>query len=927
MTDPQRSNDEPPRNAEELFLAALDQPPARRDAWLVSACGDDADLLRKLRELLRSHDENQDGLLDAITADAFVEQVPTRIGVYNVSRLIDTGGMSAVFDAVHSQTGARTAVKLIRIGLATARQRVRLQIESELLARLNHPGIARLYDAGHAAVQYADGSTAQRMYIAMEYVDGDHIGRFCEATRPLLRDRVKLIVGVARAVQHAHESGVIHRDLKPANILVTADRVPKVVDFGIARLVGSERHVTVTGVVMGTPSYMSPEQMAGKHDRVSTRSDVYSLGAVLYELLTGKPPIEAPSALTPSAAFAMLNADPARAMTRNRDVPRDLDAVVHKALDREPERRYATARELADDLERWLDSRPVVARPHGIADRVRLQVRRRPKLMAGLAVGTLSLLTLGSLAAWQAVVAMRASKVAIEQRDEANRQRAEADRQRDEAVKQSARADREAKVASAVSAFFRDDVLGQANSSAQVNAGDEPDPNIKVSVALDRAAARLDKQLSIDPAVEANIRYAMGQTYTGIGKPREAAEQFKKATEVKGGFEPRSAQMFDARTQFATALADTGREREGCDLLRVIQAEAIEALGEENEIAIVARTNFTVLLAMLTEHGEAIPLMQRNLEVALRVLGPAHTETLSIRGNLAFSLAANGQLAEATKMREDIFEARKASQGANHPQTLLSMNNLARSCFDLGETERATQLTREALAISRKAMGEDHPTTITMMGNLATMLEKQGQLDEALALAREAYERRVRTMGASHPDTLLLADGLIDRLLEVRKPEEAFAIAQASYALAQQSLEPSDLTLHRIGRNVVLCLMRLNRWDEALVEARRTAKAHVDTLGVDSPFTLIAQDQVVQALMQLKRYDEAEPIARDNFERSRQSSRMPAGNRRALAVRFARCLEAMGRTEEAQSIRATTRPSTAPATAPSTAPSTAPRGP
>lgn len=906
--------------AEAIFLDALEQTPAARDAWLVEACREDRDLLEHVRNLLKMHEENNDGLLDAITAEAFSEQVPTRIGFYNVSRLIGTGGMSAVFDAVHAATGARTAVKVIRIGLATARQRVRLQVESELLARLNHPGIARLYDAGQAQVHYADNSIAQRMYIAMEYVDGQSINRFCESASLSIHDRAKLISGVARAVQHAHESGVIHRDLKPANILVTPDRTPKVVDFGIARLVGSEQHMTMTGVVMGTPSYMSPEQMAGRHDQVGTRSDVYSLGAVLYELLAGKPPIEAPSALTPSAAFAMMNAEPARVMTLRSDVPRDLDAIVHKALDRKPEKRYATARELADDLDRWLSSRPVEARPPDAIDRLRLQIRRRPKLTAGLFVGSVSLLTLGSLATYQAIRATRAEVVAIRERDEAtlqrqeaDRQREEADRQRDEAVKQSVRADQQAKIASAVTAFFRDDVLGQASSSMQVNAGDEPDPDIKVSVALDRAAARLDKQLSAEPAIEAQIRYAMGQIYLSIGKPHEAAEQFRKSTEIKDGFAAQSAEMFDARTQYATALSDCGEVREACNLLRVIDAEASTTLGEAHEIAIVTRTNFTLMLALLSEYDEAIPLMEKNLGVALRTLGPAHTETLSIRGNLAFSLAANGRLPEATKMREEIFEARKASQGPNHPQTLLSMNNLARSYLDVGEPQRATDMAREALAISRKAIGEDHPHTITMMGNLATMLEKLGQLDEALTLAREAYERRVRTMGEAHPDTLLSADGLVDRLLEARRPEEALALVQPAYELALKSLEPADLTAHNLGRGLVLTLMRLDRWEDALVEAQRVAGRHLETIGADSPHTMLAQDQVVQALMQLKRFDEAEPIARDTYERAKDSSRMPAGNRRALAMRLAKCLEALGRIDEAEALRATARPPTQPA--------------
>ncbi len=892
--------------AEEIFLSSLEQPSSLRDAWLVDACGEDLVLLGHLRELLLSHEENDDGLLDAVTAEAFSEQVPTRIGFYNVSRLIGTGGMSAVFDAVHSATGARTAVKVIRIGLATARQRVRLQVESELLARLNHPGIARLYDAGQAQVQYADRSTAQRMYIAMEYVDGMNIARFCEQKTLGVQDRVRLMMGVARAVQHAHESGVIHRDIKPANILVTADRTAKVVDFGIARLAGSERHMTMTGVVMGTPSYMSPEQMAGRQAEVGTRSDVYSLGAVLYELMAGKPPIEAPSALTPSAAFAMMNAEPARLMTLRRDVPRDLDAIVHKALDRKPEKRYATARELSDDLDRWLNSRPVEARPPGAADRLRLQIRRRPKLMAGLFVGSLSLLTLGSLATFQAIRATRAEGVAI--------------RERDEALKQSERADQQAKIAKAVASFLTDDVLAQANSLAQAEYGIELDPDIKISTALDRAASRLDTQFQDAPQVEAEIRFMLGMTYRGIGKSAEAAEQFKRASEIKNGFEADSHRMLESRMQYAVGISGLAREQEALDLLIPLHADCLRVFGEAHELTTVVLMNQAAQLLKLARFEEALPMLQKCVEMDTKLLGADHTETLSARGNLAYCLKKLGRTAEAAEQQEQIVATRKVVSGPGGASTVLAMNNLALSYHTLGQTDRAIAILTEALEAGRKAIGPDHPNTLVCLDNLAGLLSITGKDAEALELSRDGYARRKARLGMEHPDTLYTADSVVEQLIGVGQIEEAFALAQEIYPIEVKTLGEKDPTSLATSRSIVICLARLGRSEEALAAAQNAMRVHVEAAGVDDQATLLAADLLAQQWMTAGRFDEALPLAQDTLERARRVYSPKSGRLKTYAARLADCLDALNRSEEAEAIRATTRPSPATTTPATTSP-------
>lgn len=892
-------SESPPNDRlEELFQRALEQPESSRDEWLIQECGGDASLLDQLRELLRANEQNADALLDGITADAFAEQVPTQIGVYRVSRLIGTGGMSAVFDAIHTGTNGRAAVKVIRVGLATTRQRVRFQIESELLAKLNHPGIAHLFDAGQADVTYADGSSARRMFIAMEFVEGRSIGKHCEAAALTIRQRVELIERVARAVQHAHESGVIHRDLKPANILVTSDGAPKVVDFGIARLVGPDRRVTMTGVIMGTPSYMSPEQMRGQHDAVSTRSDVYSLAAVLYELLAGRPPIETPSALTPSAAFSMLHAEPQRVGALKTDVPRDLDAVVHKALDRKPERRYPTAREFADDLHRWLSSLPVEARQPSVADRVRLQFRRRPKLAAGVVVGSFSLLTLGSMAVWQAIRATRASRVAIEQRDEARRQ--------------SARADQQAKIAEAVSKFMREDVLIQASSESQLDAGHDADPDIKISTALDRAAATVAERFKDQPPVEAAVRASIAQAYAGIGKFKQAAEHFKRAAELEGAIDPRSRACLDARRFYATSLAETGDFATAIPLLRQAFADAAKILGDDDELTIDASVNLDFALQQHGDVAEAVALLPQQIARAKRVLGASDRTTLMLRNHLAQGYSTLGRYADALKESEAVLELTRKALGPNHIDTLTAMNNFALQQFNLSNFAAASEIFVEALAIAQEKLGDDHPMTILIMNNLAGAYGNLGQTEKAIELHRKAYEASKRVNGPEHPETLSYHNDLGERLLESGQFAQALAIFQSTLPLQVKLSGSEDMLSLRTARNVARALAGTGRDDEALASFQQLVPRFRAALGEDHGVTLMTADYLVLHLIKMKRFADAEPIARDDFDRARRALGLSHQNTQGYAQHLAYCLTALNRPDEAAAVRATTQPTSRP---------------
>jgi len=378
---------------ERLFDAVLDVPRAERARWIEQHCPNDEALRTRLRQLLAADDTNRDAALDAPLLSRSSEQMPLRVGAFRPTRLLGEGGMGLVFEATQDGTARLVALKLVRAGLASPTGFQRFTQEAHLLARLNHPGVAQVYDAGSAEAQYPGGARARRLFLAMERVAGANILDYAQQQRLSVPRRVELIEQVAHAVQHAHQRRVLHRDLKPSNILVDAAGQTKIVDFGIGRLLASTGSVapTVTGQILGTAQYMSPEQAAGHVSRVDTRTDVYALGMILYELLTGEPAFDL-SGLSPiAAARRIADESPPRLASRAPAIRGDLDAIVHKAIARDPEARYESAGALASDLRRCLQHEPIEARRPTALDAVWHFVRRHRALVGGLAATMLAL--------------------------------------------------------------------------------------------------------------------------------------------------------------------------------------------------------------------------------------------------------------------------------------------------------------------------------------------------------------------------------------------------------------------------------------------------------------------------------------------------------------------------------------------------------
>jgi len=498
---------------EELFANATELPEAERGAYLDEQCGNDPALRAEVEQLV-SHFEKADGKLMAKPAFEFTARLndsqadPVSVGSYKILHTIGVGGMGVVYEAEQENPHRTVAIKVIRPGLATNSLLSRFRHEAEVLALLQHPGIAHIYEAGVAPAEFGDGTTAQRPFFAMEFIRGKMLTDFADQNNLGTRDRLGLMTRICDAVHHAHQKGVIHRDLKPHNILVDEEAQSKILDFGVARAIDADVQTatmqTDVGQLVGTVAYMSPEQVQGDSSRIDTRSDVYTLGVILYELLSGQLPYAVRACAIPEVARIIREENPTRLSSFNPAFRGDLDTIVQKALEKEKERRYQSAAELALDIGRYLNDEPIIARPQSKFYQIRKFAKRNVGLVAGIAVAFCALAVGMILAVSQAI--------------NAHREAARAESETRRAIDALAEAE-------AITTFLTD-MLATANPY-------NIDKDVRVLDVLETASARVGEEWTDFPLVEARLRQAIGRTYYSLGKINEAEQHLGRAFEIQ----------------------------------------------------------------------------------------------------------------------------------------------------------------------------------------------------------------------------------------------------------------------------------------------------------------------------------------------------------------------------------------------------------
>ena len=756
--------DTPFRTEEAIFDEAVKcATPEARKAYLDQACAGRPESRQRIEELLASH-EGAGSFLQPLAAGnpkatikltIPAEEAPgTVIGRYKVLERIGEGGFGAVYVAEQREpVKRRVALKNIKLGMDTRQVVARFEAERQALALMDHPNIAKVLDAG--------ATETGRPFFVMELVRGVKITEYCDQNKLPMPERLNLFIQVCHAIQHAHQKGIIHRDIKPSNILVTLHDgvpVPKVIDFGIAKATQGELTdktvYTQFQQFIGTPAYMSPEQAEMSGLDVDTRSDIYSLGVLLYELLTGRTPfdqkqlieagldgmrrmIREEEPVRPSTRLGTLAVDvlTTTASQRHAEAPKlihlirgDLDWIAMKSLEKDRTRRYETANALAMDVQRYLNNDIVLATPPGKFYRFRKVVRRNRLQFAAAVLTALALLVGAFISVRQAVRANKAQVLARKDRDAARQAR---------------------EFAEAMNRFLTDDLLYQAT----------PDQNarqkqVTLEEVLERAARRLNENpdLAKYPGLEATLRLAIGNTYQQLGAYTHAEEHLRRAVALRQQMlGPDDPATLTAKKDFATLLLIDLKRLEESEKLVFETWQGLQRVrGPDHRETLDCMSLYSHVLSQRGKLDQAVQLQRQNVAAYERAFGPDDRDSITESSNLGLLLFIRGDFAEAEKQTREVLDRYRRNGLSDTSDGMWNVNNLAAFRFLQGAAHDAETILIDARPRAIRLFGAEHPISLQIQHLLARVWNETGQLEQAEKLAAETLQARRRAFPSTH---------------------------------------------------------------------------------------------------------------------------------------------------------------------------------
>ncbi len=802
-----------------LFDAALELEAGQQEAFLRHACGDDQELLAEVNSLLAADRDSETLSHNPWQHRMMAEsRVPAAFGPYTLIKKLGEGGMGEVWLAEQTAPVKRqVAIKFVRPGIFSGSLLQRFQWERQSLAMMDHPVIAKVFEAG--------STPSGEPYLVMEYVPGQPITDYCDARKLTIPERLQLFIRACEGVQHAHQKAIVHRDLKPANILVVevdGQPMPRIIDFGLAKaalpLIDDQTVLqTQAGTFLGTPGYMSPEQVDPEVGDVDTRTDVYSLGVVFYVLLTGLLPFDVKGKPVHEMVRQLREQDAPRPSTRveteedstsnaaargtgpgqlRTALTGDLDWIAMKALEKDPDRRYGTPYEMAADIRRFLNHEPIMARPASVGYKLKKYVRRH-RMGAGFAVAMV--LVLASFTLMQA------------------RQLRRTTRERD-------RADR---VTEFMAGMFKVSDPSEARGNT-----------VTAREVLDKASMDIESGLAQDPELQAQMMVLMSRVYGSLGLyPRSetlARQAFATRNRVLG---PEHPQTLDAMDQLEWAISRQRKTKEAEKMEQETLAIRRRVLGNDDPNTARSMAYLAWSLQEEGRYAEAEALQRPALDIRRHFLGPEHQDTLVSMRDLAISLEMTGRLDEAENLLRNALETRRRVLGNDHPDTLIFMQDLTFNLMQGGRYPEAEKLVREILDIRRRVLGNDHPQTAYSMSSLARVLVYEKRYPEAEIFFREAAEVNNRVLGSDHPQTVQSMNNLAFTLMEEHRYNDAEIQLRkvvdierrVSDKLLPANVVPSTLT------GLGTALMREGRYTEAERWMREAIEKAVHTLGPESP--------------------------------------------------------------------------------------------
>lgn len=854
-----------------IFFEAIDKHEGKDcAAFVAEACGGDSALRKAVEELLEAHRAADPTFLDPPDVTSAGEPGEFRrhcfpsefferqrlqpgdiVGDYEVIEKRGEGGFALVYEAQQLRPiSRRVALKVLKPGMDSAQIISRFETERQALALMHHAGIAHVYDAG--ATEHG------HPYFVMELVDGEPITRYCDNNGLTVPARLRLFIQVCRAIQHAHQKAVIHRDIKPTNILVTVvdgEAAPVVIDFGIAKAVGGgiPGDLTSQGQFLGTPQYMSPEQAGLNNWDVDTRSDIYSLGVVLYELITGSTPLRAKD-LTDAGYAAMEHMiceeqvprptarlasrdDETRTIAERRGaepaklrrmIRGDIDWIILKALEKDRTLRYETVSALADDIERHLRGEPVEASPHTVAYRFRHFVRRNKA-----AVAIAAALVAGIIAStWQAVVAGRAREISETARLEAE----------------------------AVARYLETTLRSPApnNSSGR---------SLTVAEMLDFAVKRLREVDNLNSGNRIRVFSAIGECYSGLGMHDKAVEALTEAFSI--GAVDRKApdpEMLVLMGTLAGAQRRAGNFKRAIELGEELVALERLTAGPGSERTLAAIQNLADFYSAGGRHVEAVALMKENVAGLRALRGETHAETLAALGGMSRIYRAAGRISEAIEIEEESILLIREHYGPEDPLIPLHMGHLV-DLFVIAERfVEAVSLAADNVALRRKLHGDRHAQTIAALHTQAMALRAAGDIDEAVERFQDLLELRREVLGDDHPDILLSMDSLAAAYQAAHRNEDALELARECLAL-RRKLTGDDHYLTKTSVNTIAMIFLSGGLEEEAIELYvESLELRRQRVGTNDPNTLTSMEYLANAYRRVGRLGESIELHRETLK-------------------------------------------------------------
>lgn len=811
----------------EIFLEACDLPIEDRATFLNDACGDDADMRDMVEALLAEDaapridaDEGVHAVLGEILDDrgALSVEELDQVDRYQILDELGSGGMGVVYLAEQDSPRRKVALKVLRSGLESTEHQLRLRREAETLGRLQHPGIAQVYDAG-----VAQGPRGDLPFIVMEYIEGEPLIQYAERHGLSTTARLELFVEICDAIHHAHQKGVIHRDLKPDNILVkersTTTRQgssshvgrPVVLDFGIARITeGDLAHTTMeteAGTLIGTLPYMSPEQITGQSELLDTRTDIYSLGVILFQLLANQLPIDLTGASIPQAILRVRDDEPRRLGTVNRSFSGDLETIASRALEKEPGNRYASASELGGDVGRFLAHEPIVARPPSSMYQLAKFVRRNKGLASGMAATFLAL-----------AIGFIVSTVLFFKANEATEKANAATTMAQEATKAAKNSAAEAEAASleATNKLHEKEAIAQFLTDTVLAARTVADgPQATVVDFLDGAYAMLGNRFEDQPVAHAQMLHTFGTTYLNLAELDKAEELLVRALEMREElYGADHLDTIESRTEVATLYIDRGRGPEAEDLFRQV-LEAYQAKLEPDD------PNILGILHRLANVIDDDPNRQEEALVIYADLvkryeqGPGIEEAMTTILNQGVVLRRLGRMDEAEESYRRVIDVAEQSPEEHAHSLISAYDKLGVMQRHADRHEEAEESLLTALDYSIRHVGEDRESTLMTRAQLGTLFHDQRRYEEALEQLDAAAQGLRDLYGVKHRRLVVTQSIQLAVLNGLNRFEEAIPLGEELVANGREVFGPRHWYLAAFLRDLGNSLKGAGRLDEA----------------------------------------------------------------------------------------------------------------